>query len=1811
MLIPRRSVTVALGLLIGVLAVAASCSDETGPNQPVEARFTVAPVFGGAASAIDLASIRFVLTRASDGSIARDTVLQIAAGQDSVDLELTVPVLIPGETFFLTLAMVDVAGDTVFRGGPTEVTPAASGGTPPVVPVEVVYVGTGFDAVGVSILPRDTSTFFGEAVILTAVALDSLGLPIPGTPIVWSTPDPAQASVPDAGSGRVIGGSARGTARIVAQLLTGQRDTASVSVQPVPNSIVADQGNNQTGDIGGPLGQALVARVLAADGLGVEGVYVIFAVTGGGGSLLPIDSAKTDSTGRATVMWTLGPTVGLQTVDATTARLPAASAVFSATGLSINATWVNAAGGNWSVGANWDMGVVPGPLDTAFIQLDGTYTVVVDVAASAAALIVGGSSGTQTLQLPPGGPTLTVTGGGAFTPTTVLLIEGGTIDNAGTLSLQGAFGWIDGGLAGTGTTRIETGASLAIGGTVAKSLDAQTLANAGTASWRGTGPVNAGNGAAFINEATGTLGVDATGSFTGGAAASFLNQGSLTRFGTGTTTLGVAFDNDGTADVTGGTLDLTGGGISTGGFTVSAGATLQFGNGTHDLQAGSSVSGAGNVTFGNLGTATIGGSYAITGTTTTLALGVADFSSATTSTTTNLTMGGGTVDGTGILSVTGLLSWTNGVMRGIGTTVVEATGTLNISTTSTVLLIDRTVQNAGTTNWTGTGLVGGAGGTFENLATGTFNAQSTAQWLQNLGGAAPVFINSGAFVRSGAGTSTIAVAFDNGGSVDVQGGTLSLSGGGTASASFTASAPAAVLNFSGGTHVLQALSSVSGTGQIIFGGATATVSGTFTPSVGAIVAAGNVTFTTAFTTGNLTVSGGNLTLGPGTTSVTSFVTSGTGTLTMTNPATVLAVGAGPGANGDVTFGGGSTAGLLTAGTIQLDGDFTQTSTTSTTSFAASGTHITEFLVASIVSFDNASATESRFAFLAITDADVFLTTRAHVLFDAQVTDVGVSGAASLFGIGHLIVDRNLTAIENNGVLFTLDSITVGGVLSESGGVGISVTFARFTGTGQTIPTIPSYQDVDITGTASFAGTDNIPGTLTVSGSGNLTIGAAQTITVGGDFSTTGSATLTMNAAGAVLGVNGDVTFDGGSTNGLLTAGTLSLDGDFFQTSTNSTSSFAASGTHVTEFIGFFNQFMDFENSTATESHFGNLDLLGDDNTISVNTRVHVVGDLLVTEGSNIITVDGPGPLSVDGDIDVVENASFAELFTDTVSVAGALFVSGSFSATLTEFRGVAQTIPTDFYGDVLVSGTAGIGGPGSTSMLDVTVTGDLSLGIFALTVQGNLLTTGSGTLTMDNALSVLNVVGNATFAGGSTAGLLTNGQLTVTGNFTQLATNSSESFAASATHNVTFSSALAQSVSFATPGGTGFSHFADLEILNTAAAVSLATAAQVDGNVTVTSGTLNGANTLTTPGNVTVTGTMSVGTLSLGGALTGTGTYSVATTVLTGNGQVIPTFGFIALSYTNIEVASPSAGVATTFATGISISGNLTVTANGDLDISAIPLTVQGNVTVSGNGSMYLGFSVSLTVAGDLATQDAGHIAMGVGDIIDINGNVTFGGGSTAGLITGGQINIGGNFVQTGASSTTSFAPTGTLVTFDGVTAQSISFANPATSLFNNLRISNSSVGGISLSSDVLVQQLLDTPDNLVTRNVFGNGNTLTTRSIDFDNLALDNVPLVVEFVAGLSGTMTIDNLSFANYAATDIVLTIIRQGGLPFYTFLDFTTLSTPSGGGAWVRIRDDDGPVTNGTFSPQFESARPTTPPAGYIIEENGATHCWASCV
>ena len=260
------------------------------------ARLSFEPVFpriaGGArlADVVQFEKVHVVLHRA-DGTVALDTTVLFPVGADSVvlaaDVQLASRTGNTGEVFKAELGYLNAAGDVVFKGGPVDLTvvPKGSNTTPPPIQIPVNYSGPGASATRVAASPRSVTVSEGQAFNFAASALDASGNALPGTPIVWAALDPSRAVLNSSlsGSGRAL--NVRGSARIVAQLLTGPADTVVVNVNLLPKSVTLQGGNGQKGITSTALLAPIAVKVTASDGVGVSGVPVNFAVTTGGGSV--------------------------------------------------------------------------------------------------------------------------------------------------------------------------------------------------------------------------------------------------------------------------------------------------------------------------------------------------------------------------------------------------------------------------------------------------------------------------------------------------------------------------------------------------------------------------------------------------------------------------------------------------------------------------------------------------------------------------------------------------------------------------------------------------------------------------------------------------------------------------------------------------------------------------------------------------------------------------------------------------------------------------------------------------------------------------------------------------------------------------------------------------------------------------------------------------------------------------------------------------------------------------------------------------------------------------------------------------------------------------------------------------------------------------------------------------------------------------------------------------------------------------------------------------------------------------------------
>ena len=133
------------------------------------------------------------------------------------------------------------------------------------------------------------------------------------------------STVTDASGIATVGGWKLGTTPgaqtliATASGLAGSPVTFNVTaVAPVPSQLAGYAGNNQTARPGFKVPTAPAFIVTDTAGVPVPGVTVTYTVTAGGGSVSS-PSSVTNTDGIATVEWTLGPTVGTNTLQASIA----------------------------------------------------------------------------------------------------------------------------------------------------------------------------------------------------------------------------------------------------------------------------------------------------------------------------------------------------------------------------------------------------------------------------------------------------------------------------------------------------------------------------------------------------------------------------------------------------------------------------------------------------------------------------------------------------------------------------------------------------------------------------------------------------------------------------------------------------------------------------------------------------------------------------------------------------------------------------------------------------------------------------------------------------------------------------------------------------------------------------------------------------------------------------------------------------------------------------------------------------------------------------------------------------------------------------------------------------------------------------------------------------------------------------------------------------------------------------------------------------------------------------------------------------
>ena len=894
----------------------------------------------------------------------------------------------------------------------------------------------------------------------------------------------------------------------------------------------------------------------------------------------------------------------------------------------------------------------------------------------------------------------TLTGTGTLTVTGLSTLSGGTQSGSGTTIAQGGAAFTSTGFAVDGTRTLQLG-----GTSTATGTNVQIELNASSSP--GSGTLTIGSGATFNDETTSsglTILASNYGGGDTGATAVMNNQGTFIKSGSAaTSTISTTFNNTGTVNVESGTLILSGGGTDSGASYTGTG-TIQFNGGTRTLDAASTITVADAIFNGS--TTTINGSFSDPGA---IGISAGTLTVAGTPTIGALSQSGGLLNGSGTLTVTGLSTLSGGTQSGSGTTIAQG----GAAFTSTGFTIDgtQTLKLGGTSTATGTNVQielnassSPGSGTLTIGSGATFNDETTSSGLtilaSNYGGgdtgATAVMNNQGTFIKSGsAATSTISTTFNNTGTVNVESGTLILSGGGTDSgASYTGTG---TIQFNGGTRTLDAASTIT-VADAIFNGSTTTINGSFSDPGAIGISAGTLALSGAITSvGTLNQSGGILT-SSGTVAVTGLSTLSGGTLS--------------GSGTTIALGGAA----FTSTGFTIDG--TQTLKLGGTS-TATGTSVQ-------IELNGSSSPGSG-----------VLTIDSGATFNDETTGSGLSILASNFGSG----DNGSTAVFNNKGTFTKsgsaatstisttfnDSGTVNiqsGTLVLSGGGSISGTFNLAVGAFAQFNS-----NFSLNGGAAFLGGS-------VSGSGTLTIGSGSQV----EFSSSvAGPTIAFSSGSGELRVDNPSTFHSPIT-GLALGDAIYLQGIAVASANVSGSTLTVTETN--------SQTLTYTVSGAlTQNAFSVLfsSSSGSEIVLLPSTGNHLTGSsgplsftpttaqFYQLSGETISSSTANGL-----DINATGDGNSADTISVEIDQLSSITVTGAFTG-LNISTGGANIAITNAG---IISSSAGVGisadsGSGSTAILDYGNVSGSGIGIEAVT-------TGTGPLT-------ISVEGTATITGATAA----------------------------------------------------------------------------------------------------------------------------------------------------------------------------------------------------------------------------------------------------------------------------------------------------------------------------------------------------------------------------------------------------------------------------------------------------------------------------
>jgi uncharacterized protein YjdB len=203
--------------------------------------------------------------------------------------------------------------------------------------------------------PNDLDLESGESATIVAYALDGTNrrFPVPASfKVSWVASDAELLRVDPNGNSATVTALGDGTGQVDAQVsaVDGSMGMiaarAEVNAYKTPAQLTVVSGNNQTSSVSKLLTQQMVIRAVDFDENPLVGVPVSWEVTSGGGSAVRVE-VRTDSEGYSHAKWTLGPTIGKQSIRASSKNV---AAFFTATGVQSGPTSVVKVGGDGQTG---------------------------------------------------------------------------------------------------------------------------------------------------------------------------------------------------------------------------------------------------------------------------------------------------------------------------------------------------------------------------------------------------------------------------------------------------------------------------------------------------------------------------------------------------------------------------------------------------------------------------------------------------------------------------------------------------------------------------------------------------------------------------------------------------------------------------------------------------------------------------------------------------------------------------------------------------------------------------------------------------------------------------------------------------------------------------------------------------------------------------------------------------------------------------------------------------------------------------------------------------------------------------------------------------------------------------------------------------------------------------------------------------------------------------------------------------------------------------------------------------------------------